>query len=361
MLYSLFGSPPRFSAVPMFVPLRKHLLLVATCAVATAASACGGGEAAKGPEDVPPDAIALIGDTEIPKAEFDSLMARAEKSYKVRKRPFPKVGTPEYQDLKTRAVAFLVQRYEYRLEADEIGVEVSDDDIDKRLAKLVKERFGGDEKKFGQALKREGLTDDEARDEVRDLITQERLFDRVTKSVKVTDEDISKYYEKNKAQFTQPASREVRHILVKQKDTADELYTELQNGASFAALAKKFSQDTSTKSQGGKLPITKGSTVPPFDKAAFSLQTGELSRPVKTQFGWHIIEAISPVKPEKVTPLADVKDSIRQQLLDQKKREALDKWLKQVEKKYDAETVYAAGFAPPKTDTGETGTATTTG
>ena len=79
----------------MGFPLGRQALLALTCALALAAGACGGGDEEKTPEDVPPDAIALVGDTKVPKAEFDALLERAEKNFKAQKRPFPKVGTPE--------------------------------------------------------------------------------------------------------------------------------------------------------------------------------------------------------------------------------------------------------------------------
>jgi foldase protein PrsA len=341
-------------------PLRNILLLIAVCAVAATASACGGGDdEQRTAEDVPPDAIALVDETSIPRAEFDELMKRAEANYKAQKRPFPKVGTPEYQDLKTRAVAFLVQRYQMRAEADELGVKVTDQDVDKKMEELKKEAFGGDEKKFQEALEREGLTEVQAREEIRDRVLQERLYEKVTEDVEVSDEDIQAYYDKNKQQFSQPATRDVRHILVKNKGRADTIHSQLENGGDFAALVRQFSEDEGTKKVGGKLPVTKGSTVPAFDKVAFSLDEGEVSEPVKTTFGWHIIKADGPVKPEKVTPLEEVKGQIKDNLLREKRQKELDKWLKDVERKYENATVYAAGFEPPKTETGTTAATTT--
>ena len=89
-----------------------------------------------------------------------------------------------------------------------------------------------------------------------------------------------------------PKTREVRHILVNSKSLADTIETKLKNGASFAALAKKYSKDTGSAAQGGKLCVAHGGTsgacqqtVPPFDKAAFSLKTDELSQPVKSVYG----------------------------------------------------------------------------
>ena len=341
----------------MVAPLRRLVALLLTCALTVAVSACGGDDE-KTSADVPPGAIALVGDDEISKGDFDELMKRAEQSYKQQKRPFPKAGTPEYDQLKDRAVSYLVQQYEFREEAKELEIEVTDKDVDARLAKIKKDTFGGNEKTYRSELARLGLTEDDARQQIRDVIIQEKLFKEVTKDVKVTDADVKAYYEKNKAQFSQPASRQVRHILVKSRAKADLLYAQLQDGADFAELAKMHSEDKGTAVQGGKYPAVKGQSVPEFDKVAFSLERGEISKPVKTQFGWHIIQAIGRIKREKATPLSDVESSIRQQLLDQKRSDAMRKWVERLHEKYEDEIVYAAGFAPPKPETG-TGTTTT--
>ena len=341
-------------------PFRKKIVpLLAVALLGVGAAACGG-EEERTAEDVPADAIALIGDTEVPRAEFDALMERAKNSMKAQGREFPKAGTPEYQDLKTRAVSFLVQRYQFRAEAEEMGVEVSDEDVQKELDKIKKESFDGSDKKLQEALKREGLTEEEARAELRDRLLQEKLYEKVTEGVKVSEQEIEEYYEKNKQQFSQPATRNVRHILVKTKAKADDLYAQLQDGGNFAALAKQHSTDKSSAKSGGKIPVTKGSTVPPFDKVAFELTTGEISKPVKTQFGWHVIKADTAVKEAKATPLSDVEKSIRQQLESDKKNKMLQEWLKELEEKYEEETVFAAGFRPPKAETGSTGATTAT-
>ena len=111
------------------------------------------------------------------------------------------------------------------------------------------------------------------RNDIRAQLVSEKIFDEVTKDVKVTDAaDRRTTTTKNKAQYSQPESRDVRHILVKTKAQADELYSQLKAGADFAALAKKFSEDTGSKANGGKLTISKGQTVAPFDKTAFQLK-----------------------------------------------------------------------------------------
>jgi foldase protein PrsA len=338
----------------MKFPLRTTLTLFFACALAVGVAACGGGSDTKTAEDVPVDAIALVGDQEVPKAEYDALLDRAEQSYKAQKRPFPKVGSPEYNDLKGRAVQFLVQRYEFRNEAENLGVKVTDEEVTKRLDQLKKTNFGGSDEKLQAELKKLGLTEEQAREEIQDKLLQEKIFTKVAGSIKVPETEIETYYKANEEQFTKP--REVRHILVKSKEKADELYKELKAGASFAALAKKFSQDTASAKQGGKLTVSKGQTVAPFDKIAFSIDEGEISKPVKTQFGWHIIEALAPIE---VTKLAEAKTTIEQQLKQQKQSAAMKTWLKQTQAKYEKDVVYAVGYKPPATATTQTQPQTT--
>ena len=190
---------------------------------------------------------------------------------------------------------------------------MTEKNVDDRLEQIKKQYFGGDQKKYEKQLKDQGLTEAQVRRDLRGQLISERIFAKVTKDVKVTDAEIQKYYnEKKTTQYSQPESRDVRHILVKTKAKADDIEAQLKNGADFAALAKKFSEDTGSKANGGKLTISKGQTVAEFDKEAFALKKNEISEPVKTQFGFHIIQALSDVKPAKVTPLKDVKAAIEQ-------------------------------------------------
>ena len=187
----------------------------------------------------------------------------------------------------------------------------------------------------------------------------QKIYDEVTKDAKVTDAQITKYYNDNKTQYNVAESRDVRHILVKTKGEADELYSEIEAGGDFAALAKKYSLDTGSKANGGKLTITRGQTVAPFDTTAFLLPANKVSRPVKTQFGYHIIQPLSAIKPATTTPLKDVKAQIRTQLDEKAKNDAITDWTAEIKKQFVSKIVYAAGFAPPAaaTDT----SATTTG
>ena len=191
---------------------------------------------------------------------------------------------------------------------------MTDAQIAKKLDEVKKQYFGGSQTKFEKGLKDQGYTEATLREDIRSQLLTEGIYDKVTNDVKVTDADVETYYEKNKANYAVAESRSVRHILVKTKAEADKIYSQLEGGADFAALAKKNSLDPGSKDQGGKLTVTRGQTVAPFDKAAFSLKTNQISQPVKTQFGYHVIQPLSDVKPGSVTPLAQVKAQIKTQL-----------------------------------------------
>ena len=124
--------------------------------------------------------------------------------------------------------------------------------------------FGGSEKKYQAELKKEGFTDAQIRENLREKLLEQKIFDHVTKGAAATKSDIDAYYAANLTQFQKPATRDVQEILVgKNKQAlANQIYQQLQNGADFAALAKKYSQDPGSKDKGGKFTATKGSDVP---------------------------------------------------------------------------------------------------
>ena len=335
----------------------KRSLALAAAALASVtlvAAGCGGSD------EVPTNAVAVVDGSTVTRAALDELLTRAKLSYAAQKRSFPKAGTSEYQTLQTQAVAYLVQRQEYASEAEKLGIQVKDTQIAKKVGQVRKQYFSDNQAKFVQGLKEQGYTEATLREEIRSQLLTEGIYDKVTAAAKVTDADVKSYYAKNKANYSVPESGAVRHILVKTKAEADRIRAELVSGGDFAALAKANSLDPGSKDQGGKLTVSKGQTVAPFDKAAFSLETNEVSEPVKTQFGYHIIQPLAAVKAGSVTPLSQVQDQIRTQLVSQKKNDAVNDWVANVEKEYKGKVQYAVGFEPPDTST-TTGETTTSG
>lgn len=151
-------------------------------------------------------------------------------------------------------------------------------------------------------------------------LSQAKLADNIA----VTDEIIEAYYAENKAQFTLPEKRQAKHILISlESDTAEgiasaektvaEVQAKLAAGESFEDLAKTYSKDPGSAETGGDLgTFEQGMMVPEFDEAVFSMQEGQVSGPVKTEFGYHLIKLVKIVAKE-AQPLADVKDEVTKQ------------------------------------------------
>jgi parvulin-like peptidyl-prolyl isomerase len=344
------------------MPLWTRLIAVlAALALGVAAAGCGGGDDDEASGDVPADAIALVGDRAIPKAEYDRLLSQAEATYEAREQEFPAAGTPEFAQLRNALVRSLVEQAQFEIAAEELGITVTDEELETRLDELKEQFFEGDEEKYQEELEKQGLTEEQVLKDLRTRMLSEKIFEEITSEVQVSDADVEAYYEENKTQFEQPASREVRHILVKNKAKADEIHGQLENGGDFAKLAKQFSQDPASKDDGGKFTAQKGATVAPFDEVAFELETGELSEPVKTQFGWHIIEAVGDVEDAATQPLSDVEEQISTTLLEEKKNTRINEWVQELQDRFADLVVYAPGFEPPpepETTSGETDTAT---
>ena len=343
---------------------RLLLLPLTVALVAVLAAGCGGG----GSGSVPADSVAKVGSTPISKATFNALMGVAFARYKAQGQATPKVGTAAYSQLKDQAVTFLVQEEELQQEADKLGVSVSQKDIDDRLALIKKTYYQNSEAKLDAALKKDDISlSDLEQYNLKPSLLSEKLEAKVTSDVKVSKDAAQKYYEQNKSSFTTPETREVRHILVTKKALAEKIATQLKNGASFATLAKKYSKDTASAAQGGKLCVAHGGssgacqqTVPPFDKASFSLKTNEISQPVHSVYGWHIIQPVGPVKPAHTSTFKEVESQIQTTLAQQQKQTAWSAWLAKLQKDFKGKVSYQSGYTPATTTTPTVSTPTTT-
>jgi len=145
--------------------------------------------------------------------------------------------------------------------------------------------------------------------------------DQLAEALEVTDDALAAYYEEHKAEFTSPEQRRVRHILIPVEGTGDEaesaafakaqsLVERLRSGEDFAELAKTESKDPGSANTGGDLGVVgRGAMVEAFEEAAFALETNDISDPVKTQFGYHIIQ-VTEVLSEHVQSLEEARDRV---------------------------------------------------
>jgi foldase protein PrsA len=324
----------KMSRVTLFLALLAVLVL----------AGCGGSKTAK----LSSKDVAVVGNHPISKSQFEDLMSTAEASFKQQGRKFPKQGTAEYAAIKSQAVTLLIQQAEREEKAGSLGIKVSDKQIEDRLKQIKQQYFQGKDKAYKAQLAKQGLSDNQVRSDIKAQLISEALFKKVTDGVKVSDADVHAYYLAHPDQYKQAESREVRHILVKKKALADTIYTQLKGGADFAKLAKKYSLDTVSAAQGGNYNAIKGQSVAPFDKVAFALKTKEISKPVQTQYGWHVIQALAAIKPAGRTPEKQAADQIRQQLLQTKRNAAVNDWAKGLSKDYckGSQIKYQPGFQP---------------
>jgi foldase protein PrsA len=160
---------------------------------------------------------------------------------------------------------------------------------------------------FEQILKGQNLTEEGARK----ILRQKLIISKaVAPNVKVTQSDIEAYLVKNHKTLDTPERVRVRHILVGSLEVANAVATQLKNGASFEALARQYSTDPGSRDKGGELGFfSRGQMVPEFNDAAFSQEIGVVGPPVKSPFGYHIIE-VEEKLPSKVATLEDSQDAI---------------------------------------------------
>ena len=163
----------------------------------------------------------------------------------------------------------------------------------------------------------------------RDILAQMSMAEAL-KNVTVSDEEIRTFYEENKNQFTKGGKVRAKHILTDSEDKCKEILEEIENGTkAFEVAAQEYSTCPSGK-QGGSLgDFARGQMVPEFDQAVFALQEGELTGPVKTQFGYHLIRMN---KKNEATPIsyADIREELYQQVMQEKQQEAYQKKINQL-------------------------------
>ncbi len=320
----------------------------------------GCGSSSDGTADLPDGVVAQVNDAPITQKQLDETIAQSQAQAKQQGQTLPSVGESGFDQVKQQALQQLIQQEVVNSEARKCGTPcaVSAKDITAELDRIRQTNFKGSQKAFDAFLQKSSISATAARDIVKNQLQQQKLLNHVTRGIRFTAADAKKYYEDNPTQFTVAAGRTAKHILVATKAEADRIRSEvtLQN---FGELAKKYSTDTVSAQQGGSLgQIQKGQLVPEFEKVAFSLKNGEISQPVKTQFGWHIITVT--ITPAKTTSFAEAKQQIISSQLAAKRQAAWTAWGQKALKDADAHTVYADAGLKPSTTAATTATAPAT-
>jgi len=232
----------------------------------------------------------------------------------------------ETQVLEALITEKLVQR-----EASAKGVVVRDEDVD-RYMETIKERNKIDDQQLAQALANQGLTMDAYRAQIREDIQRQQLIGReIRGKVSVTPEEVQRYYEAHRDEYSTPERVQVAHIFFRVDPPtsgdaaaaamakATMVHEQLEKGADFADLARQYSEDGSGKDGGSLGWFKQGELLEDIDKPARGLEVGQYSKPVRTGAGVHIIkvEAREDGSRKQLDELADqIKEDLYQQALE---------------------------------------------
>jgi parvulin-like peptidyl-prolyl isomerase len=279
-----------------------------------------------GPGRVAPDQAALVDGAAIP---MDTLTAQVKAGRPATAQPDPAQAVSSAREaLQSLIVARVVLNG-----AEQEGVTVSDPEVDARLEQ-IKQQVAAQGQDFEQALAQRNLTVAVLRDQLRVQLAAEKVSAKLVPGK--ADEELLASLGKRKAEFLQ---LRVRHVLVRDQATARKVKSQLEHGGDWAALAKRYSIDPGSKQQGGDLGFqSKGATVAPFEAAAVALAgkgtckgrtsgacASPVGGPVKTEFGWHVLQ----VTGVRLPPLDE---NLRNQLdpsLQPSRQKAVQDWFNQ--------------------------------
>ena len=270
-------------------------------------SGCGGAQTRAG-------AAAVVGEERISVEELEQVVDRGLQDPQAQEQ----FGA-ERADYQRQVLDRLVRAQLLERAIDELGVEVTQGDVDEQLAEFT-EQAGGREQLVMQAAAG-GISEQDLPRFAREVALELALGDALTEDVEVPEEQLQAIYDQNLAQFDQVRTR---HILLDDEAQAREVLAQVQaDRGQFAALAAELSTDTSNAESGGDLGLAgRGQFVEEFEAAVFGAQPGEVVL-VQTQFGWHVVEVLE----RQTTTLEEAAPLLRRQVLGEQRTAAVDELL----------------------------------
>lgn len=223
------------------------------------------------------------------------------------------------------------------IEVKEQNINISKDELDAELENY-KEFYGGEEG-FQAALTYFRLTEESIREDLREGLELEIL---VKPYVTITDEEINTYFEENKESLNQGEEVKASHILVETEEEANEIKEKLNQGEDFAELAKEHSFDGSSTAGGDLGYFGRGEMVKEFEDVAFSLDIDQISDPVQSEFGYHIIKVVDKTEAKEAS-LEDSREDVEEALFQDKLQAAYSEWYAEMLEKHSIENYLTLG------------------
>ncbi len=304
-----------------------------------------------GKPSVPSGDVAFVdsapGDTgEVTQERFDHALLLSSKQ--AREKSVPKPGDAKYEELKEAALNSLFESIWLQGQADEWGIEASEAEVAKELKKVKKESFKT-EAEFEKFLKESGYTEKDVNERVKLQILSTQLQEQLKEKVPTPSQsEVKAYYEAAKdSQFTQKPSRDVRLVINKDRKKAEEAYDALvkdNTAKNWATVAKKFSEDPTTKASGGlQKGLQEGVIEEPLNAAIFSTPEGQVEGPIKAQRGYTVFEVVNST-PESVQELKAVESQIQATLAQQAEQEYIKTFVSNFSTKWTQRTFCASGY-----------------
>jgi len=290
------------------------------------------------------DAPADLG--EISQEEFDRALVQQAAGAKLKAAPEP--GDPKYEEMKKAALEELLNSAWLEAEAEELGVTVTDSQVEKELEKIKKQSFPTP-KAYSKFLQESKLTAEEVNERVRLQVLSTGIQEKVNEAApEPTESEIADYYEAEKeTQFTTKESRDVRVISNEDKaevEAAKKALEKDNSPASWKKTVAKYSAEPSASKTGGLQPGIQEEFLPPqLKEPIFGAATGELIGPVKLEKNYLLLE-VAKLTSEKTKSLAEAKAEITSTLSQEAQQEYFAEFVKEFQSKWQARTVCADGF-----------------
>jgi parvulin-like peptidyl-prolyl isomerase len=310
-----------------------------------------------GHTSVPSDDVAVVEDApsglgHISKADFNRALQQTAARSGVKKVPAP--GSSQYDQLKQGAMNDLLDAVWIQGEAADLGISATPTEVSALLKQTIAQNFRN-KAEFEKFRKQSHFSPQDIRTRIKLQILSNKIQQQVLKGLPpVTSSQVSDYYDAAKSQFEQPASRDVRLVLNKDKAKVEQAKAALQkdsSDASWKKVAAQFSTDPSSKSNGGLRPsLTKGLLEQPLDQQVFSAPQGQIEGPVHTPLGYYVFE-VEKITPSRTVPLNNsTSQQIRSQLTQQAQQNAFSSFVDDFGSKWKARTFCASGYVIDRCD-----------
>jgi foldase protein PrsA len=302
-------------------------------------------------DSVPSNDIAVVKGTPITNDQFAAAMKQSALQQGLQAAPNP--GDPQYTTIRDAALGDLLDIAWITGEAKDQGIEVSDREVQQQFQQTKSQNFKT-EAEYQKFLQTSGFTEADVLLRVKLQLLSQKIQAKIGQNVpKVSDQEIQDFYNQNKKQFEQPATRDIRFILNKDKAKAEQAKKLLDadpSDANWTKVAAQFSTDTATKSNGGlQQGVTQGTLPPVADKYAFGAPVGQISNPLGTTSGYYVID-VTKENPASTQSLDAVKSQLQQQLQQQKQQEVFSAFIEDYRSKWADVTICAKGFVIDRCD-----------